>query len=591
MASDPNKLSRFWQELKRRRVIHVIVVYATASFVIIELVNNVYETINLPEWTPALTLIILAVAFPLAIIFSWIFDVTPEGVQKTKPLKEIKEGTKTAVSSSWRIATFISVVVIIGLIALNLFSGKRVVNIDESLAKSIAVLPFQNFSEDPDQEFMCLGLTDEIINHLFKLESFDKVVSMTSVLNYKDPDRNISFIGDELGVNYILEGTYKKIGENLKVSAQLIEARSDKHIWVQDYSRPYAQIMSVQSEIALQIAHQLDAFVSDEEQQRIEKKTTTSHEAFELYQIGRFFWNKRTEHGFANAIKFFEQAIEIDPAYGMAYAGLADTYILMTILYQIDKRIGRDKAEELAFKALELDSDLSEAYTVLGLIYDWIDWDWEKADEAFQNALLFNPNYSTAHMQYAEFLSVVGRHEEARKHINKAVELDPLSFVIRFLNARIFYNQGYFEEALGQLEKCDVIQKDHPWTKNSMINIYYRLDQEDKAFEIFCENIADKPRFDVEIAEQIFQESGFRAVILWKIEKDIEMVEMGNREEFWIANDLAMIGMYEEALYWLEKAFQLHNIGLIHIGYFIHFKSLHDNPRYQAILEGMGLAD
>jgi len=160
MSGNPNRLIRFWQELKRRRVIHVIIVYATAAFVLIELVGNIYETLKLPDWTPALTLIILMIGFPLAVIFSWIFDVTPEGIEKTKPSRELLKSEKTTTPNSWRVATYVSGVVILGLLALNNFGGKKGAKINESLDKSIAVIPFLNFSVDADLEFMCLGLTD-----------------------------------------------------------------------------------------------------------------------------------------------------------------------------------------------------------------------------------------------------------------------------------------------------------------------------------------------------------------------------------------------------------------------------------------------
>ena len=194
MSGNPNKLSHFWQELKRRRVVHVIIVYATAAFILIELVGNVYETLKLPDWTPALTLIILVIGFPLAIIFSWIFDVTPEGIEKTKPSKELSKDEKTATPNSWKIATYVSVVVIVALLVYNIFGRLTRIEIDESLAKSIAVLPFHNYSGDPDQDFICFGLTDEIITHLYKVESFAEVRSLTSVLNYQAPDRNIPLI-------------------------------------------------------------------------------------------------------------------------------------------------------------------------------------------------------------------------------------------------------------------------------------------------------------------------------------------------------------------------------------------------------------
>ncbi|MEJ2544429.1 MAG: FlgO family outer membrane protein [Calditrichaceae bacterium] len=260
MSGNPNRLIRFWQELKRRKVVHVIIVYATAAFVLIELVGNVYETLKLPDWTPALTLIILVIGFPLAIIFSWIFDVTPEGIEKTKPLKELSKDEKSATPNSWKIASYISFVVIAGLIALNIFGGNRRVRIDESLAKSIAVLPFHNYSGDTGQDYMCEGLTAEIISHLFKVKSFQQVRSLTSVLPFKDSEKRIIEIAEALNVNYLLEGSYQRMGDELKITARLIEASSDNLIWSQDYKLPYSEVPGIPGKIALQIADNLNAF-------------------------------------------------------------------------------------------------------------------------------------------------------------------------------------------------------------------------------------------------------------------------------------------------------------------------------------------
>jgi TolB-like protein/AraC-like DNA-binding protein len=457
------------------------------------------------------------------------------------------------------------------------------------LDPSIAVLPFQNFSADTDQEFMCLGLTDEIINQLCKLESFDKVISMTTVLNYRNPDRNIPSIGNELGVNYILEGSYKKIGEELKVSAQLIEASSDRHIWIQDFSRPYVQIMTVQSDIALQIARQLNAYVSDEEQRQIEKIPTTSKEAYELYQMGRFFLDKRTTDGSAKAKDYFEQAIKIDPGYALAYAGLASTYRLMAwTVDSMDRQENRDRAEKLALKALKLDGNLSEAYAVLGIIYKVIDWEMERAEETIQHALVLNPNNAIAHLWYASSLDALGRHEEARMHLNKAVELDPLSYVIRIYVARSYLYQGQFEEGLQELKKVYEIHGDHARIDRFMLYAYYQLGKEDEAFEALKKRMAGNSLFDLETAEQIYQDSGLNAVIQWKVDIEINVVEEHPKYNN-IARQLALLGKDEEALYWLEKSYQAHKIGDINTDFW--FKNLHDQPRFQAILKGMGVRE
>jgi len=250
---------------------------------------------------------------------------------------------------------------------------------------------------------------------------------------------------------------------------------------------------------------------------------------------------------------------------------------------------GRDKAEELALKALELDGNLSEAYTVLGTLYDYFDWEWEKAENAFQHALALNPNYSTAHKYYAEHLSIIGQHEKARMHLNRAIKLDPLSFVVRYTSAQFYYHQGHFKETLRELDICDEIQKGHRWIYRYRHFCYWQMGQEDKAYEAYRALLSQNPIFDLEIADQIFDGKGIKAVMEWRVEKEIAVAEEHTGYYSDIARDLAMLGRYEEALPWLEKAFQLHQNQ--YIGFNLHFKALHDQPRFQAILEGMGLGE
>ena len=201
-------LSQFWHELKRRKVVRVITVYAAAAFVILELTDIVAPSLGLPDWTLNLIIILLCVGFLIAIILSWIYDIHPEGgIVKTEPIHKVKSENIPKSTNSWRIATYVSVVLIIGLIAFNIFTGNRGARIDESLAKSIAVIPFHNYSGNPDMDYLCQGLTDEIISHLFKVESFDEVRSLTSVLPYKDSDLSAIEIAEELSVNFILEGS------------------------------------------------------------------------------------------------------------------------------------------------------------------------------------------------------------------------------------------------------------------------------------------------------------------------------------------------------------------------------------------------
>jgi TolB-like protein len=584
----PNKLSQFWQELKRRKVLRIITVYAAVSFVILQLVEILAPSLRLPEWTMNFILVLLIVGFVIAVILSWIYDIHPEGgIVKTEPAHKVKEDI-TQSSNSWKIASYISFTVIVGLIVLNVItrSGKK-----EILDKSIAVLPFQNLSDEEGNEYFVDGLVEDLLNKISIIEELS-VTSRTSSDMYRERGiKSVPEIARELNVSYIIEGSVQRYGENARITVQLIDAVRDDHLWTKNYDRELVDIFRTQSEIAIQIAAELDAILSSKQKSIIQKEKTISIQAFELYQMGRFYWNKRTGEGFNKSIKFFEQAIEKDPGYGLAYAGLSDTYYLMTLNGHIDSKVGRDKALNLAFSALELDWNLSEAYTVLGSLYHYLDWDWDKAENAFQQALELNPNYSTAHQYYAEYLSTVGRHEEARMHINKAVELNPLSFVIRYVNALIYYHQGHFEEALRELNKCDEIQEGHFFTNQKKMHTYYQLGHEENAFQALRKILTNNPRYELEVAEQIYQDSGLQAVLQWKCEDDASIAEEENLNYHTLASNFALVGKNEEALVWLEQAFQIHDYDLVLMSYNIHFKPVHDHPRYQAILEDMGLGN
>jgi len=408
---------RLWEELKRRKVIRVIPVYAAAAFVLLELVDIITEPFGLPAWTLKLAVVILSLGFVIAVILSWIFDITPQGVKKTGSVRKGKEQPEETPSKAlgWKIATSISIVIIIGLLIVNIAGNRKPVEIDTSLGKSIAVLPFENFSADPDQEWMCDGLTDEIINHLYKIESFDKVVSLNTVLAYKNTDTKTPDIAWELKVNYVLEGTYKKIGDQLRVTAQLIEAKNDKHLWQNEYDRAYEEIIAIQADIALQIADHLKAFLTSSEKQNIQKVPTTSQEAFDLLQQAQFLSFGSSFTPDVRALDLVLKAIELDPEYADAYAG-AGYYTLATANYGGGEEMQSTGWDALHYfeKALEIDPDNAMAHIGMGTLYEWFIWDYIKAESEFLKAIELQPNNFFYYSQYGEFLVKRNRLEDAR---------------------------------------------------------------------------------------------------------------------------------------------------------------------------------
>jgi TolB-like protein len=591
MPDKSNSPFQFWQELRRRKVVRVITVYAAAAFVLLELVDILADPLGLPGWSINLVLILLCVGLVITLILSWIYDITPEGVQKTKTINKATELPKEKPSkvTVWKIATYVSMVIIIGLLLANIFGSKKQEETRNELEKSIAVLPFNNLSEEKGNEHFVDGLVEDLLNRISVIEEL-KVISRTSSEMYRERGRkSVPEIASELGVSYILEGSVQRYGEKARITVQLIDAINDDHIWADNYDRDIVDVFKTQSEIAMQIASELNTILTSRQKTQIQENRTKNVKAFELYQMGRFYWNKRTGDDYNTSIEYFEKAIDEDPGYGLAYAGLADTYNLMALQGWIDEQEGRDKAVELALKALELDENLAEAYTVLGSIYDYVDWDWEKAESAFKRALELNPNYATAHHYYSEHLSITGRHEEARKHIDKALELNPLSFVIRHVSgAKLYYNRGRFKEALAEIQKCHELHENHPWLPRRDFHIYWQLGEEEKAYEALRKIFNADSIYNLETAEKIYKESGLKALIDWKITIDINSAESDSRA-YSIANTYGMIGEDEKALEWLEKTYIFGRISP-EMSFSIHFKNLHNNPRYIAILKKMGLA-
>lgn len=580
-------ISQFWNELKRRKVVRVVPVYGAAAFVILELADILAEPLRLPDWTVNLVLVLLGIGLVVTLILSWVFDITPEGIEKTKSTVETKTIKPQPASKGWKIATFVSVLIIIAFIVFYILgNNKRSFDISK-LEKSIAVLPFNNLSEEKGNEHFVDGIVEDLLNRISVIEEL-KVISRTSSDMFRERGvKSIQEIADELDVSFIVEGSVQRYGDKARITVQLIDAINDDHIWAKNYDRQIVDVFKTQSEIAIQIASELRMILTSKQKTHIQENRTKNVKAFELYQMGRFYWNKRTGDGYNTSIEYFKKAIEEDPDYGLAYAGLADTYNLMALQGWIDKQEGRDKAVELALKALKLDENLAEAYTVLGSIYDYVDWDWENAENAFKRALEINLNYATAHHYYSEHLSILGQHKKARMHIDKALELDPLSFVIRHVSVKLYYNRGRFEEALEELQKCNELYENHPWLPWKYFNVYWQLGDKEKGYEALLKVFEGDSIYNIETAENIYEVSGLKAVIDWKINIDIKEAEKGYRL-YRLASTYGLIGEDEKALEWLEKAFMLNKISP-EVSFNIHFKNLHNNPRYLAILKKMGL--
>jgi len=594
MPEQSNNPFQFWQELKRRRVIRVIPVYAAAAFVILELVDIVAPSLGLPTWTLNFIIILLCIGFVISIILSWVYDITPEGVQKTKPSREILKKEKPITSNVWKVATYVSIVIIIGLLIVNIIGGRKNAKSQDNLEKSIAVLPFKNFSADPNQEYMCDGLTDEIINHLYKIKSFEKVVSLNSVLTYKETIKRIPEIAVELGVNYILEGTYKKIGDQVRVTAQLIEPINDKHIWQNEYDQPFAEIITIQSNIAEQIANELKTVLSTEELLQIEKRITDNPEAFDLYFKGRYFWNKRTEEGVKEAIGYFNNAIDVDTNFARAYAGLADCYNLIGNYEYITSKDGiwdnYQNGIDAATKALKIDSSLAEAYTSLAYVKLYHNWDWRGALKDFERAIQLNPSYSPAHQWYANCFTVYTQHDKAITEAKLAQELDPLSPIInRNVGFRLYLARKY-DQAIEELLHALFLSPDFYVTHYTLGLAYLQksmvpeaISEMQKALRYSRDN-----SYCNSLLGYVYGTTGDQDKAQFILNELIEISKERHVSPISFAIIYIGLGESKNAIIWLEKAYENRTSNLIYLNTDPIYDPLRSDPRFVEIVKKMG---
>ncbi len=318
--------------------------------------------------------------------------------------------------------------------------------------RSIAVLPFVNLSADPEQEYFADGLAEELINALARLSEL-RVAARTSSFFFKGKDVSIRDVGDELNVASVLEGSVRKAGNRLRINAQLIEAASGYHLWSERFDRQLDDVFAIQDEIAKTIAETLKLKLVDEASQLV-RRYTHDMDAYNAYLRGRFYWSKRERDAMQKGLRSFEEAIERDPSFALAYTGLADAYNTLAFYEFLAPKVGFTKGRELAEKALELDDSLAEAHTSLALTKALFEWDWQEGEREFQRALELNPSYGTAHLWYSLFLTAMERADDSLKHITLAQQAEPLSMIINGISSFLMYHARRFDRGLEEAEKA-----------------------------------------------------------------------------------------------------------------------------------------
>jgi TolB-like protein/Tfp pilus assembly protein PilF len=438
----------FFEELKRRKVFRVAATYAIVAWILMQIGEVTFPALNIPEWVMSTLVVVLLAGFPIAVIFAWVFDKTPQGYIKTDA-----QDTEDIVGMNVKVDgrpfylqkrnIFLALGVIAGIL-IGTYGGSALSNNNED-DKSIAVLPFDNFSKDKDDEYLSNGITEDITMNLAKVKELT-VISRTSVMKYKGSMKNAKEIAEELSVKYILEGSIRKIGERVRIVGQLIDAVNDKHIWSDSYDRNMVDIFDIQADVSKEIANAMEAELTEKTIANIESVPTNNMEAYILYQRARSYYGMYTMDGNETSINLLNDALVIDENYALAYAGLADSYAQRVIRFKYDES-WMDSALIVADLALGIDPNLAEAYKAKGLVYMGSSL-LMLAEENTDKALEINPGFHTAVANKGILLSRRGLLFEAQEYLTKSTRLNPTSTSTESIQLAQIYNIiGQYERA------------------------------------------------------------------------------------------------------------------------------------------------
>jgi TolB-like protein/DNA-binding winged helix-turn-helix (wHTH) protein/tetratricopeptide (TPR) repeat protein len=457
--------------------------------------------------------------------------------------------------------------------------------------RSLAVLPLDNLSGDASQNYFADGMTDELITDLAQISAL-RVISRTSVMAYKGTRKPLPQVARELNVDAVVEGTVLRSGDQVRITAQLIDAATDKHLWSQSYEGELRDTLALQNRVARAIADQIRINLTPREQAALKNVKVVNPEAYESYLKGRYFWNKRTPDGLKVAMAYFKEAIEEDPKYAQAYSGLADTYALLgDWQYAVmTPKEAFPKAKGAAIKALELDSSLGEAHNSLAFVLDGFDWDFDSAGKEFQRAIELNPGYATAHHWYAWHLSLLGRFDEAIAEMKKAQNMDPLSLIINADLAELLVLAHHYDESIAQSRKTIEMDPNFALAHNQLAQAYLQEHEYYKAVTELKKAVqlsADSPTCIANLA-RAYVASGKRN----EAEKLLGDLKTRSNAAYSNAPEIAMVyvslGDTEQAMNWLEKGYEERfNPGvLLRPG----FDPLRSDSRFQNLLRRIGLS-
>jgi TolB-like protein/DNA-binding winged helix-turn-helix (wHTH) protein/Tfp pilus assembly protein PilF len=514
-------------------------------------------------------------------------ETSPEIVLVKQPAKVFAaESAKLIINQSLLWLALVCGLLVIGAVA-SYQTWWNSANLASGTIQAIAVLPLENLSADASQEFFADGITDEITTDLAKLAG-PKVISRTSAMQYKGTHKTIPQIARELSVGAIVEGSVERSADRVRVRVELIQASTDRHLWAEEYDRQLSDVLQLQADVAQDIAQQIQIELTPQLQKTLARTRTTNPQAFQDYLQGRHYWALRTKESLDKAVEYFNRAIQEDPNDARSYAGLAHCYIVMPMLTRMPQAEAYPKAREAAVKGLALDDSLAEAHLSIAEVRFYLDWDFGGAEREFKKTLEVNPNYSTGHQWYGEFLSQMGRHEEAIHEGQIAIALDPLSAIIHHQTGQILQVARQYDAASEQYREALKLSPDF---LNSHEAMYWNFRRQAR----FAESIqamrkAEPPLSSnpkmiaaIEALESAYAAGGRTGYL----RQSVKVHQFYARPAVYLALDYVALDDKEKALAWLMRSYQNRDIEILYLRTLPEFDALRSDPRFQRLIRAI----
>jgi serine/threonine-protein kinase len=575
----------FFAELKRRNVYKVAVAYAVVGWLLVQVATQVFPFFEIPNWAVRLIVLLIVIGFPIALVIAWAFELTPEGIKRAEDVDRAPQ--TRAKSYAWIYIVIVGALLSVGLFFVGRYSVRNTASAarTELPAKSIAVLPFVNMSADKNDEYLSDGMTEELINVLSKVPGL-RVPGRTSCFAFKGKNEEDIFrkVGDQLHVNTVLEGSVRKAGEKLRVTAQLINVSDGYHLWSKGYDGDVKDILNFQSNVAEQVVQALQVKLGGEGTRLLAKKSTENPEAHRLYLLGRYEFAKYTQTGWNNAIRYYEQALRIDPEFALAYCGLADNYAYMGSVVMPEKEaIAKEK--EFAQKALELDPELAEAHMSLALALV-ATYDWRNGLKEFDRALELNPNLAFAYEVQSWTLNGLGRFDEAIAKTKKAVELDPLNPFFQMSLSFYQYWARQYDDAIAQARKTLAMDPNSAISHVLLgLSFLKKGDTAGAIAELQKSKAPDPGAWYQGFLGYAYAISGERA----KAEEALRELEQLAKRQYVSPTAFATIylglGQKEKCLDWLEKSYEQQDSACWYLKIDQIYDSVRNEPRFQALVQ------